>query len=282
MILIVEAGSTKTQCILAGKNIKQSFTVPGINPRVQPPETIVSLVKNLILPGIKDKIVKKIYYYGAGCGSPEKCNLIRRIFSGQLKPAEVFVYTDLLGAARAVFLNSSGIISILGTGSNSGVYNGLKIIENIPSTGYILGDEGSGANLGKNFIRDLLYGSCPVEYKKLFFKRFPYSNDEIIEMIYQKPQPNVFLAQIGGFVIDNRDDHYFKQLIKNSITDFFSCHILPYEQCKSYKLGFVGSVAFLNRQTITEIAQSFGLIVSDFIKSPIENLVKYHVNLTGH
>jgi glucosamine kinase len=281
MILIADAGATKTMWAVVDRNKIQYIPSTGINPVVQNKTKIIETIETELVPKIQSFSMDKIFYYGAGCRDLNNREKIKSVLQMYLDAGEINIDTDLLGAARAVFFRSEGIICILGTGSNSGLYNGCNISREVSALGYILGDEGSGADIGKRFVKDILYELCPKHIIESFLDEFKLSKEDILRKIYQAQDANVFLASIAGFLQHHIESDYVIGLLNNSFRDFFQYHVIPYTETGKYNLGFVGSAAFANQELIRKIAGSYQMNIMDFIKSPIENLVKYHLNLNA-
>jgi len=223
--------------------------------------------------------ISNVYFYGAGCSTTEKCDNVKVCLQPHFPKSEIIVEHDLTAAGRALFGQGKGIACIIGTGSNSGTYNGKDIIQNIPALGYILGDEGSGAHIGKMFIKDYLYGITPEKYRKEFESETGFHKQLIFDRVYKDTTPNVFLASISSFVTDHNSDKYFYRLIYNSFMDFVTYHILLYEGYKEMDIGVIGSIAFYNDKIFIDVLNKSGLKLKKIIQSPIKELTDYHVKL---
>jgi len=186
------------------------------------------------------------------------------------------VNTDLLAAARAVCGNQKGIACILGTGSNSCYYNGKKIIKNSPGLGYVLGDEGSGAYLGKKVIQHFLYNTFDEDLMLRFKKQFNTSANEILEHVYKMPQPNRYLASFTIFLAENRDHYMIENIIEDGLNDFFFTHLYKYRESWLYPISFVGSVAYGFKDVLKSLCATYELEVGNIIKQPMDGLVEYH------
>lgn len=284
MILIADSGSTKTDWRLVdnSKNIHQFNTI-GFNPYFQDTETIEAEIKENLLNPIKALSIEnfdntlEIYFYGAGCSSESKNEIVRAAIHKIFPDARIKVDHDLLGAARALCGNEKGIAAILGTGSNSCYYDGENIAENIFSLGFILGDEGSGANIGKHFIKDYLYKEQPAHISESFYERFKLSRENILDAIYKKPLPNKFLASFSKFIYQNQKEQYITDLIISSFNEFFDKHICKYANHKEVKLSCVGSVAYYYSNILRGVAVSKGVHIDKIIESPIASLTLFHL-----
>ena len=243
MKLIAESGSTRTEWALVEDNhlIQRAFT-EGINPFYQTRREISRNVR-LGLPEIFfRKKIEQVYYYGTGCTSDEKKNVLEASLVAQFK-TPIQVESDLLAAARSLFKCEAGIACILGTGSSSCFYDGEFIVKNIEAGGYILGDEGSGSVLGKIFLSDVLKGLAPKNVMTDFFEKFRISPSEVMESVYNRPFPNRFLSTISYFLADYTDDDYVYGLITSNLRSFFTRNVCQYDY-KNYPIRFVGSLAY--------------------------------------
>lgn len=275
MILLAESGSTKTEwCLVDRDGIAEHFLSDGINPFFQSRKEISRLVR-LQLPQIFFRAkFSTIFFYGAGCSSEEKKNIVKASFEAQFKTPAI-IESDLVGSARSLFQDKPGIACILGTGSNSCFYDGNKIVKNVRSLGYILGDEGSGASLGKAFLSDCLKGLAPIELAALFYKKYKIDPDQILDYVYSKPFPNRLLSVLSFFLYDHINDPYIDNLIYHNLKSFFERNILQYAYT-DYPVRFVGSVAKMYEETLYTIAKEFNIRIDTVIENPIKGLIKYH------
>lgn len=274
MILIADSGSTKTTWSLVDKSEKvQTCNTKGINPFMMDGTEILSLLENdFCLPA---EGVQAVYYYGAGV-LPGKKETLLRLLQSYFQTDHVEVYSDLVGAARSLCQDKPGIACILGTGSNSCYYDGKKVIKNISPLGYVLGDEGSGAVLGKNLIADILKNQLPEAVKQDFFNTYPVSVEEIIENVYRRPFPNRYLAQYSRFLSKNIHIPEIVALVERNFRSFFERNIMQYEQAKEYPVYFTGSIAFVFADILNKVARDFELQIGHISKEPIDGLVTYH------
>ena len=279
MILVADSGSTKTNWIGADKERTFEFHTSGINPQILTNNQIVEIFSKEIKHEDWFDEITDVYFYGAGCSIEEKCENVKNCLQPHFPKSAIFVEHDLTAAGRALFGQETGIACIIGTGSNSGKYNGKDIVQNIPALGYILGDEGSGAHIGKMFIRDYLYGITPENYRKEFESETGLYKQLIFDKVYKNPSPNVFLASIACFVTDHNCEKYFYELIYNSFKDFTTYHILLYEGYKYMDIGVIGSIAYYNQEIFREVLIESGLKLKKIIQSPIKELTEYHLQL---
>ena len=213
----------------------------------------------------------------AGCGFPDKISMVHRAITKHLSVKnEVEVNTDMLAAARGLCGHDSGIACIMGTGSNSCYYDGKSIVTNVSPLGFILGDEGSGACLGKLLVGDILKNQMTPELKEKFLKQFDLTPADIIDRVYRKPFPNRFLASLSPFLAQNLGEPCVRALVLNSFKAFLKRNVMQYEDYQHQKVHFIGSVAFYYKEVLAEAAKEMGIQLGAIIKSPMEGLIKYH------
>lgn len=277
MILIADAGATKIKWVVLheGKASEQVETA-GFNPYTMEPRVLEDAVEKDLLPFISPRHIKEVFYYGAGCSTQFKCNIVEDVLKDIFEHADFEIHHDLLGAARALFGRESGIACILGTGSNSCLYDGKNIKENVTSLGYFFGDEGSGSYLGKLFLTEYLRGRMPVNLKEAFDKRFGYTVENILDSVYNKPSPTRFLSSFAEYMGKFIDDGFIINLVRRNFSDFFTEQVTQYTDYKHQPLGVIGSVGFYFRDIFEEVAREHHMKVVKIIQSPIEGLVEYH------
>lgn len=278
MILIADSGSTKTDwCVVENGVLVQQIFTKGTNPFFQSEEEISNEIATALLPELKTDEFDAVYFYGAGCGFPDKIEIVHRAISKQLKvKGNVEVATDMLAAARGLCGHEAGIACIMGTGSNSCYYDGENIVANVSPLGFILGDEGSGACLGKLMVGDLLKNQMTPELKEKFLKQFDLTPADIIDRVYRKPFPNRFLASLSPFLAQNINEPCVHELVLNSFKAFFKRNIMQYENYQNLKVNLIGSVAFYYKEVLAEAAEAMGIQLGTIIQSPMEGLIKYH------
>lgn len=275
MKLIAESGSTRTEWALIESNhLMQHVFSEGINPFFQNRREISRSVR-LGLPEIFFKTkLEVVYYYGAGCNSDSKKSILNASLVAQFK-TPIKVESDLLGAARGLFQNEAGIACILGTGSNSCFYNGEEIVKNIKAGGYILGDEGSGSVLGKQFLSDLLKGLAPEILEEAFYNKFRITPVEAMDYVYNRPFPNRFLGTIAYFLSDYLDNDYAYELWSNNLRDFFRRSICQYDY-QNYPIRFIGSLAYAHPRLLKDVAREFGAEVDLVEETSMNGLIRFH------
>jgi N-acetylglucosamine kinase-like BadF-type ATPase len=277
MILIADSGSSKTNwCLAKADGEKQYFNTEGYNPYFVDTEYIVNSLKEHLPAGISNDEVGEVYYYGAGC-FPGKDFVLTDSLITFFSRAKIFIELDLLAAARALLGASPGFAAILGTGTNTCLYDGQKITENIDSLGYILGDEGSGAAIGKKLLGDYIRGYMPGEITRLFYETFQLDKEAIFERLYGQPLGNIFCAEFGKFVGQHIDDPYFYDLVKNSFHELFQNLVSRYRNYTSWSFNCVGTVGYTFKDILLEVAHEFNMPQGKIIKAPIDGLVEYHM-----
>lgn len=276
--LIADSGSTKTDwaIIFRGK-IQQKIATSGINPFFQSKEDIIQILNNELLTNLEKPYPTKLNYYGAGCTFPAKIELLSRAFSEVLgQDIKLSLHSDLVAVAHALCGEEEGIPCILGTGSNSCYWNGKEIVNNVPPLGFILGDEGSGAVLGKQLIANILKGQLSDKIISDFFYTQRVTYEELLESVYKKPFPNRFLARFTYFIKEHIENHEIRQIVVNSFQDFFNRNIKHYPQ--HLKVHFVGSVAVVFEDILREVGKRLGYEIGNITKAPLEKLAEYHIN----
>jgi N-acetylglucosamine kinase-like BadF-type ATPase len=276
MILIADSGSTKTNwCVTENSMvIKQIFT-KGINPFYQTEEEITRELELSLIPFLKGIQIDQVYYYGTGCAFPDKIAMVSGALGWHFKNVSIEVQSDLLGAARSLFLVKKGIACILGTGSNSCLYDGRQIVENVSPLGFILGDEGSGAVLGKTLLADCLKNQLPAILKDKLLNTYELSPQIILENVYKKPFPNRFLAKFTPFLLENIQEPSIYKIVYDSFDAFFIRNVMQYP-LENLQVGFVGSIAHYFREILETVASKRGITISQVVQNPMEGLVEYH------
>ena len=278
MLLVCDSGSTKADwCLVDNKNNKQFFSTCGMNPYNISQEAISQEIESVLISNINPKDVKVLKFYGAGCSSEVKKNELKDVFSQYFTNAEIEIEHDLLGAARALCGQEKGLCAILGTGSNSCLYDGKDIINNVPSLGYVLCDEGAGTNIGKIILRDYLRHLLPESLSKEFSALYPGDEAYFLNRLYKGAVPNYFLASFAKFVIERKEDDYCRGIIKDAFVSFFENQIKLYSHYNKYLINIVGSVGYMCRDIFEEVALEYGLKTGKFIKAPLNDLVDFHL-----
>jgi len=277
MILVADSGSTNTSwCLLQQGKAIFYFDTEGYNPYFVSSDYIVqSILKNFPININREKITN-IFFYGAGCFD-DKLDIIKDALQQLFLSAEIFAGLDLLGSARSVLGNDAGFVGILGTGTNSCLYDGNKIIANIDSLGYLIGDEGSGYYIGKKILGDYIREYMPAKVREEFFNIYKLSREEIMEKLYSEKLPNRFCAGFTRFISESVSDiSYTHNLVKKSFIDFFENLVTRYENYHQYTFNCTGSIGFAFKEILEETASLYNMKVGVILKTPIEGLAKYH------
>lgn len=277
MKLIADSGSTKTTWILIeGDQVKNAITTCGLNPYFHNSESVEAVIRADLAPFLIEYQIKEIHFYGAGCSTAYNNNMIIDAIHVFFRKSKVFVYHDILGAARALFGDGQGIACILGTGCNSCFFDGSNTFSPVDSLGYLFGDEGAGSYLGKLFLGAYLKKELPADLRNTFDKHYQYTLEDILNSLYNKPSPNRFLASFSLFLSPNREHPFVQQLLLRSFQDFFDAHIKKYEAYQTIPIGFIGSIASCYREILTRVADKEGVKIARILSSPGEGLIEYH------
>lgn len=276
MILLADAGSTKTDWSLTekGKEIKR-ITTSSANPFFCTYEDISEDIKTNLIPKLEEYKIENVYFFGAGCINVDKSKLIYDAIARNIKTAHIEVESDLLGAARGLCGNSKGIACILGTGSNSCHYDGDKIVQHISPLGYILGDEGSGAVLGRLFIGACLKNQLGEDIKSAFLKKYNLTPALILDKVYKESAPNRFLASFSPFILQYIDNEDVYNLVYNTFKDFFIKNVMQYD-FKNNLVHFTGSIAFFFKDILSDVAKDLEIGIGNIQQSPIKGLIEYY------
>lgn len=276
MILLADGGSTKVdwRLVEGTKEVKQIST-KGANPFFRSREDISEEIKKVINPVLNGHIIDSVHFFGAGCASPEKNKIVRDAIADNIKTSHIEVNSDLVAAAKGLCGTKKGIACILGTGSNSCFYDGEEIVENVSPLGYVLGDEGSGAVLGRLFLGACLKNQLTKGLKEKFLKEFDLTPATILDMVYRQPLANRFLASLSPFLIENIDDKTVYDLVYNAFKDFFVKNVMQYDY-KNNDVHFTGSVAYYYKDLVRKAGTDLNIKVGIISQSPMEGLIKYY------
>ena len=278
MILLADSGSTKTDWGLVenGKLVKRLRT-SGMNPFQMSEEAITEEIKTHLVPELPGTVLDEVHFYGAGC-TKEKQPIVERALRANLTiNGECEVASDMLGAARGICGHKPGIACILGTGSNSCSYDGKNLVKNVSPLGFILGDEGSGAVLGKLLVGDVLKNQMPEAITKRFFEKYKLTSAEIIDRVYRQPKPNTLLASFVPFLEENIDEPKIYNLVKESFRSFLRRNVMQYDGWQTLPIGFNGSIAKIYKKPLLEALEEEGMHLGRIIQAPMEAMVEYHV-----
>ena len=274
--LIADSGATKAEWCLLNNGEKKTLFTQGISPYFLSTDQIAELISKELAPKIKNVTVEYIFYYGTGCANIENAKSIEKALKKVFPKAKAYVNTDLMAAARAVCGRSKGVVANLGTGSFCCFYNGKKMVNQRPGIGYILGDEGSGAYLGRRVIQYYLYETFDDDLRSRFDAKYVTTRVEILENVYKKPLPNRYLASFTMFLAENRGHYMIENIIEDGLNDFFFQHLCKYAEVWKYPVNFVGSVAFGFKDIIKQLCDSYEFELGTVLKNPMQGLVEYH------
>ncbi len=278
MICIADSGSTKTDWVLVDEKNgdEQRFVSMGLNPFYVHQKKIEEVFRSTIPQELIDQI-KAIHFYGAGCSNEKRNQIVNYALSNATSSSSVFVYHDLLGAARAACQFNQGVASILGTGSNSCLYDGMNVLDNVDNLGFVLGDEGSGGHIGKELIRARCYREMPDEIADHIDAAYKFDKDEILDHVYHDPLPNTFVASFAPICSEFRSSEFIQNLLHDVFTEFVRKHLLKYDH-SDWPHHFLGSIACEFETELRQVLREFNLTPGIFERKPINALVKYHLN----
>jgi len=276
MILVIDSGSFKADWVIVSSNKTNQFQTIGLNPYFITKNTVHKEIQDIKDLTENTDQIDQLFFYGAGCNSQENNTIIQNTMASIFTNAKVHVFSDLLGAARALFQKESGIACILGTGSNCCVFNGKEITEKRPALGYILGDEGSGTYMGKILLKQFLYGELPQALEEEFTHTYQLTQENILDALYKAPFPNRYLAKFTTFLHKHWENQAIDKIIYQSIDDFFTQHILKLHTKNQPNIRFTGSIAWHFRDYIHSISKKYQLNVDHISQSPVKGLIQYH------
>ncbi len=279
MKLIAESGATKTKwCGISGAAGIETITITtvGLNPNFVTGDTIKQVLTTEVLSLIKDPEISEVWFYGAGCSGKLLEEKVRDSIKSVLPSTQVHVFSDLTGAARSLLGTRCGFVCMLGTGSNSGYYDGSNIVANVPPLGFILGDEGSGASMGKRVLADFLRGIMPPDLAEDFKTRYGAEKDEIVSHVYRGYFPSKFIGGFVQFLKDNLAHDYCRELVKKSFEEFVNRNLRLYTTNGKTEISATGSVAWHFREILEEVLNENGFVLLTISREPITGLIEYH------
>jgi N-acetylglucosamine kinase-like BadF-type ATPase len=281
MIIIADGGSTKTNwCLVTGEGKKVYFNTEGYNPYFSSTAYIIQSLRDTLPTDLELDEITEVNYYGAGCSTPEMRKIVEDAMKVVFTKAQVYIGHDLLAAARALLGKGEGFAAILGTGTNTCLYDGKEVTQNIDSGAYILGDEGSGCYIGKKLLTDYLRGYMPEAVRKNFWETYKLTPDDVNEQVYTQPRANRFCASFSKFVYDSPVNiEYSRNIVRTSFEDFFRNLVTHYPDYQKYTFNCIGSVGYNFRNVLEEVVIENGMVVGNIIRSPIDNLVKFHLEV---
>ena len=276
-ILIADSGATKTAWRLLENGKKSTFYTNGISPYYMTKDEIQRLIQKEFPKKMRSKSIDEVYYYGTGCKTTSKANIVLRAIKEIYPTSSIHVTHDLMGAAIATCGNKKGIACILGTGSNSCYFNGSRLMANSPGLGYVLGDEASGAYFGKVLVQHFLYKKLDKALEKSFIQVFNTNKEEILHQVYKEPFPNRYLAGFAIFLSMHRGHYIIENIIEDGLREFMGTHLLSYPQAREVPIHFVGSIAFHFKDKIDELCKVYGFHLGKVFQNPFDGLTHFHL-----
>ncbi|MET3114473.1 glucosamine kinase [Pedobacter sp. CG_S7] len=281
MILVADSGSSKTDWMGYSPDEPIRFHTQGINPYFLNAQDIYKLFSKKKDLGFNPDDVKEIYFFGSGCSSPDKHEVISNGLSLFFTNAFICVENDLVGSAYATCGDIPGLTCILGTGSNISYYDGKNVIPSKHGLGYVLGDEGAGTHLGKKLVTSYLYGHMPKELGVLFAEEYKIDKETVITNVYQNPFPNTYLASLSKFMTNHLDHPFIIKLINEVFQEFVKTNIKDYSNHKTLKCHFVGSIAYYYQNILREVCKTNGIEIGTILQKPIEGIYNYILKREG-
>lgn len=280
MLIIADGGATKADWVIVKDDGEQlPISTTGFNPNYVSGEKISEIIQQELVEKLAFEVTGDVFYYGTGCWDKGRNATVQKAIAAQLPKANVIVHHDMLGAARATCGDKPGIVCILGTGSNSVLYDGKNEVDNVTNLGFLLGDEGSGAILGKMFLQAYFYREMPAELHPIIEQVCPNGRKDILDKVYSGGIPAAYLASFTKLFTEHQAHPFVWALVKKSFLEFLTRHVCKYKNHESLPVSFVGSVGFHYQEILKEALQELGLHAGVFIKKPIGNLVKYHLEV---
>ncbi len=279
MVLISDSGATKAEwkVIIHNQEVK-SFATSGISPHYQNTEEMYQALKTELVPQLQ-QTPDEIFFYGTACSTDKNKKMVKTAFQNLFpETKKISIEHDLLSAARALCGHQAGMACIAGTGSNACFYDGTQIIWQPVNLGFLLGDEGSGAYLGKTLVTAFMHEELPPHLMEKFKAAYQLTRDDLLVNIYQKPYPNRYLATFSKFLYLNQQDLYCHGMIAESFSVFFEKYVCKYKTYRNHPVHFVGSIAFYYRNILQEVATQKEIKLGNILKTPIEGLVSYHLD----
>ncbi len=278
MILIADSGSTKTHWALLDEKVrKKTIHTPGLNPYFHDSASVEAILVADLVPCLVPDHIRQIHFYGAGCSTEKNNLMLKEAMDIFFRKSETFIHHDILGAARSLFGKEEGIACILGTGCNSCYYDGNEIWSKVPSLGYLFGDEGAGSNLGKRLMESYLKGRLPDDLREEFDAKYNLTLEDYLNAFYNRPFPNRFLASFSSFIAPRQTHPYLRKLVKDSFDAFFEEQVKKYDNYLKLTVSFAGSIAHYYKQILLESAKEQGITTGTILQSPLEGLIRYHM-----
>ncbi|RKR81812.1 N-acetylglucosamine kinase-like BadF-type ATPase [Mucilaginibacter gracilis] len=277
MIIVADSGSSKTDWLIESPGAEpEEYKTAGLNPYFLNEKEIIKVIQSQAGAIVKRWAeVTEIYFFGAGCSSPDRREIVSNALSHIFPKAFVSVDSDLLGSAYATCGHAKGFCCVLGTGSNISFFDGENIYDGKHGLGYVLGDEGSGNWFGKVLITDYLYGNMPADISDLFYNTYKIDKDVVITHVYQKAAPNSYLASFTKFLSEIKSSAYSQDVIKRGLLEFIDQCIKTYPDYNDYNCHFVGSIAYYFRNELKTLCEENGVHLGKIIKRPINELLAF-------
>lgn len=269
MILLADSGSTKTKWLLRERGVDvASMQTQGINPMHQSEEVIRDILEKELREWLGGRKIERVEFYGAGCAEMSSCEALRQMVSHATGCGDVIVASDIVGAAKGLLGSERGIACIIGTGANSVLWDGEKVVSNVHAGGFILGDEGSGAVLGRRLVSDFVKGVAPENFMKILGEEMGLDYFKIVSKVYREPLPNRWLAGFAKLLGEHRDEEYVQRLLREEFGRFFERNVKQYDGWRELPVGFVGSIAFCFERELREVGEQMGIHVGKIMRTP--------------
>lgn len=278
MIAIIDGGSTKCDWVILDgqKRVYLKTQTAGFNPNIIHPHLITSEIENNKELHLLKNALEKIFFYGSGCGVAENRALVELEMQKSFPQADILVSEDLTAAAYSAYNGRPAVVCILGTGSNSCFFDGKTVKRELPSLGFLIGDEGSGSAIGKHLLRRFFMKKLPADLHSDFVETYHLSIEDALQNMYHNPRANAYLADFNKFVVERKHHPYFQNMIFDEMKNFFDYHVLPYSESATAEINFIGSIAFYYEDILRAAAAELNLNVGFIVQKPIESLVNYH------
>ena len=277
-ILIADSGSTKTEWVLVNQEGQEFFKSDGLNPYFRTHGQLSEAIKNGVKNSLKNSQVDEIFFYGSGSGNESRKAILQNAIRENFPESEIHIESDMLGAAIACFGKKEGVACIMGTGSNSCVYDGEKIVKSIPSLGFVFGDEGSGGYFGKRILNAYYYKTMPEDLRNALEETSDMSLESVLHKIYEEPQANRFVASFSKILGDYRDHPFIKNMVRKGFEAFADKQLGYFEESKEKEIGFVGSIASVYQEILEEVLSERGMDLSIVVRKPLDRLVDFHTS----
>jgi N-acetylglucosamine kinase-like BadF-type ATPase len=277
MKLIADSGSTKTDWrLITPSGEVFEYRSEGINPYFHDAESVAETLRMISFAPYSHADIDEVYFYSAGSNTQKSIEIMNSGFKRIFTSAKIYIMHDLLGAARALCQNTSGLVAILGTGSNSCLYVDGEIKMNLGGFGYILGDEGSGMHIGRKVVREFMNDLMPNDMQEIFADKYRVTKDQIIYAVYKDAYPNRFLASFSRFASENIEHPYIAEMVDDAFMKFFERYIIHYPGYKKYNLRVLGSVGHFFEPQLRARAERYDVVIDKILQAPIDGLLEYH------